>query len=101
ADILLSTSGFRNSRPAELTLNLRFLTIASENFNLAYPAAVDRRTANQILNTMESARNDYLRRASSASTLVSIPRVGIRVNESTGDFTARTGQPWWAAAATL
>jgi hypothetical protein len=22
------------------------------------------------------------------------------VNESTGDFTARTGQPWWAAAAT-
>jgi hypothetical protein len=50
---------------------------------------------------MESARNDYLRRASSASTLVSIPRVGIRVNESTGDFTARTGQPWWAAAATL
>ena len=24
----------------------------------------------------------------------------IRLNESTGDFTARTGQPWWAAAAT-
>src|SRR6185436_8018347 len=55
---------------------------------------------NQILSTMELTRNDYLRRASSASTLVSIPRVGIRVNESTGDFTARTGQPWWAAAAT-
>jgi hypothetical protein len=49
---------------------------------------------------MELTRNDYLRRASSASTLVSIPRVAIRVNESTGDFTARTGQPWWAAAAT-
>ena len=97
ADILLGASGFRNSRPAG---SLRFLTIASENFNLAYPAGVDQRTANQILSTMELTRNDYLRRASSASTLVSIPRVGIRVNESTGDFTARTGQPWWAAAAT-
>ena len=31
---------------------------------------------------------------------MNIPRVGIRLNESTGDFTSRTGQPWWAAAAT-
>jgi hypothetical protein len=31
---------------------------------------------------------------------VNIPRVAIRFNESTGDFTSRTGQPWWAAAAT-
>ncbi|HEU4873368.1 MAG TPA: SpoIID/LytB domain-containing protein, partial [Pyrinomonadaceae bacterium] len=97
ADILLGTFDYSNSRPPGLTNN--FLTIASENFNLAYPAGVDRRTINQILNTMESARNDYLRRASSASG-VNIPRVGIRLNESTGDFTSRTGQPWWAAAAT-
>jgi hypothetical protein len=61
-----------------------------------YPANVDRRTANQILNTLESARDDYLRRA----TIANIPRVAIRLNESTGDFTSRTGQPWWAAAAT-
>jgi stage II sporulation protein D len=97
ADILLSTFDYKNSRSPGLTNN--FLTIASENFNLAYPAGVDRRTINQILNTLELARNDYLRRASSAST-VNIPRVGIRLNESTGDFTSRTGQPWWAAAAT-
>jgi len=31
---------------------------------------------------------------------MSFPKVEIRLNESTGDFTARTGQPWWAAAAT-
>ena len=31
---------------------------------------------------------------------MNIPRVDIRLNESTGDFTSRTGQPWWAAAAT-
>lgn len=100
ADILLSTFRHRNSHPAGLTSGLRLLTLSSEHFNLSYPAGVDRRDANQILNTLESTRNDYLRRASSASTVVSIPRVGIRLNESTGDFTSRTGQPWWAAAAT-
>jgi hypothetical protein len=31
---------------------------------------------------------------------VNIPTLDIRLNESTGDFTSRTGQPWWAAAAT-
>ena len=100
ADILLSTSGLRNSLTAGLTTNFRFLTISSENFRLAYPADVDRRIINQILKTLESTRDDYLRRASSASIGVNIPRVDIRLNESTGDFTARTGQPWWAAAAT-
>jgi stage II sporulation protein D (peptidoglycan lytic transglycosylase) len=99
-DIFLSTFGHRNSGPAAFTSSLRFLTIASEHFNLAYPADVDRHTTNQILNTLELTRNDYLRRASSASTNVNIPRVSIRLNESTGDFTSRTGQPWWAAAAT-
>ena len=78
----------------------RFLTISSDNFRLAYPADVDRRIVNQILNTLESTRTDYLRRASSVSTAVNIPRLEIRLNESTGDFTSRTGQPWWAAAAT-
>jgi stage II sporulation protein D len=100
ADVFLSTFDYRDSHPAAPTSSLRLLTISSEHFNLSYPADVDRRTANQILNTLESARNDYLRRASSASTIVSIPRVGIRLNVSTGDFTSRTGQPWWAAAAT-
>ena len=100
ADILLSSFDFRNSRHAELTGTLRLLTIRSEHFDLAYPAGVDRRTANQILNMLELTRNDYLRRASAASAIVNIPRVSIRLNESTGDFTSRTGQPWWAAAAT-
>ena len=49
---------------------------------------------------MESTRDDFLRRASSASSRVSFPRVSIRLNASTGDFTSRTGQPPWAAAAT-
>jgi hypothetical protein len=77
----------------------RFLTISSEHFRVTYPADIDRRDANQVLNTLESARADYLRRASSAVS-VNIPTLDIRLNESTGDFTSRTGQPWWAAAAT-
>jgi hypothetical protein len=77
----------------------RFLTISSEHFRVTYPTDVDRRDANQVLNTLESARDDYLRRASSAVS-VNIPTLDIRLNESTGDFTSRTGQPWWAAAAT-
>jgi stage II sporulation protein D len=95
ADVLPGTG----TGPSITTTSLQLHTISSENFRLAYPADVDRRTANQILNTLESTRNDYLRRASS-STAVNIPRLEIRVNESTGDFTSRTGQPWWAAAAT-
>jgi stage II sporulation protein D len=96
ADILPGTFGDRDSHPAGLNSSLRLLTISSEHFNLSYPAGTDRRSVDQILNTLELTRNDYLRRAAIAN----IPRVGIRFNESTGDFTSRTGQPWWAAAAT-
>jgi len=67
---------------------------------VTYPADVDRRDANLVLNTLEAARNDFLHRASAASLSTDVPLLEIRVNASTGDFTSRTGQPWWAAAAT-
>ena len=100
ADLLPATLGPRYSHSAGRSSGSRFLSISSEHFRLTYPAVVNRRTANQILNTLELARQDYLRRASSASALASIPKLEIRLNESTGDFTSRTGQPWWAAGAT-
>src|SRR5207247_3882007 len=79
--------------------SLKVLT--SEHFRVTYPNGVDRRDADQVLSTLESARADYLHRANAASVSMSdIPTLEIRLNESTGDFTARTGQPWWAAAAT-
>jgi len=92
--------GHRYSVPMGLSANTRFLTISSDHFTVTYPADVDRRDADQVLKTLEDARNDYLHRASSSSISVSIPNLNIRLNESTGDFTSRTGQPWWAAAAT-
>jgi hypothetical protein len=78
----------------------KFITISNDHFTVTYPADVDRRDADQVLKTVESARSDYLHRALSAPFSVNIPNLDIRLNESTGDFTARTGQPWWAAAAT-
>jgi SpoIID/LytB domain protein len=78
----------------------RLLTISSEHFRVTYPAGVDRRDADSVLNTLEAARDDFLHRASAASVPANIPLLEIRLNESTGDFTSRTSQPWWAAAAT-
>ena len=75
----------------------RFVTISSEHFRVTYPADVDRRDANQVLTILENARANYLRRAGNPS---GPPMLEIRINESTGDFSGRTGQPWWAAAAT-
>jgi stage II sporulation protein D len=97
ADVLPGPSSYSDLSTGSTSFKL--LSISSEHFRLAYPADVDRRTVDQILNTLEATRNDYLRRASSTSP--NIPRLEIRLNESTGDFTSRTGQPWWAAAATM
>jgi SpoIID/LytB domain protein len=87
--------------PARVSAKQRFLTISSDHFRVTYPSDVDRRDADQVLQTLESARNDFLHRAAAASISISgLPTLEIRLNASTGDFTARTRQPWWAAAAT-
>lgn len=91
---------FARRDAAKPNTGARFLTISSDHFRVTYPADVDRRDADQVLNTLESARADYLRRASLASITPNLQTLDIRLNDSTGDFTARTGQPWWAAAAT-
>jgi SpoIID/LytB domain protein len=97
----LKGSSYKHFVPTGLGTAPRFLTISSEHFRVTYPADVDRRDANQVLSALESARTDFLGRASAASLSIGgLPTLEIRLNESTGDFTARTGQPWWAAAAT-
>lgn len=86
--------------PTGLKTSPRFLTISSEHFRVTYPAGVARRDADQVLTVLETARADFARRASAASIPTNIPTLEIRLNDSTGDFVGRTGQPWWAAAAT-
>src|SRR5204863_5520891 len=98
---LLRARTYKHFVPTGLRTNQRYLTISSEHFHVTYPLSINRRDADQVLNTLESARADYLHRANAASVSMSdIPTLEIHLNESTGDFTARTGQPWWAAAAT-
>jgi SpoIID/LytB domain protein len=98
ADLLLTAR--RNPRVAA-SPSPRVLVLSSEHFRVTYPADVERRDADQVLSTLESTRADFLRRANTASVSIGdLPSLEIRLNESTGDFTARTGQPWWAAAAT-
>jgi hypothetical protein len=98
----LRASSYKHFVPTGLNANPKLLTISSEHFRVTYPADVDRRDANQALTILETARTDFLRRANAASISVDgLPSLQIRLNESTGDFTARTGQPWWAAAATM
>lgn len=98
-DVLLENNFSTSPRPRVSTSG-RFVSIASEHFRVTYPADVDRRDADQVLSTLESARNDYQQRAATAGLSINLPTLEIRLNESTGDFTSRTGQPWWAAAAT-
>jgi len=109
SDVL--TNAFLHSFPASprprvpasgnTSQNTRFVTISSEHFRVTYPADNDRRDANRVLTILENARADYLRRASAASISISaLPFFEIRVNDSTGNFVGRTGQPPWAAAAT-
>jgi SpoIID/LytB domain protein len=91
---------YKHSVPTGLKPAPRFITISSEHFRVTYPADVPRREVDQVLNVLEAARADFARRASAASIPTNIPTLEIRLNDSTGDFVGRTGQPWWAAAAT-
>jgi SpoIID/LytB domain protein len=98
---VFSFLNYKYSVPTGLTQNARFVAISSEHFRVTYPADNDRRDANRVVTILENARADYLRRASAASISISgLPFLDIRVNDSTGTFTGRTGQPPWAAAAT-
>jgi hypothetical protein len=96
-----SQAPFYKYFPTGLKTNQRFLTISSEHFRVTYPSDLDRRDANQVLSTLEATRSNFINRANAASVSVGdLPSLEIRLNDSTGDFTARTCQPWWAAAAT-
>ncbi|MEO8434409.1 MAG: SpoIID/LytB domain-containing protein [Pyrinomonadaceae bacterium] len=76
------------------------VNLSSENFRVTYPSQLDRRDAEFVLKTLETDRADLLRRISSTSIVASFPTLEVHINNTTGDFVGRTGQPWWAAAAT-
>ena len=75
-------------------------SLRSEHFRISYPANVNRREVEQLLGLLQSNRQSLIARAAAAGMKVQIPSLEIFVNESTGNFVGRTGQPAWAAAAT-
>lgn len=85
--------------PANIPAGVR-QTLSSENFRLSYPAAVNRRDAEWLLGFLQSSRKNLIDRVVSAGLDARLPVLEIFVNDSTGDFVGRTGQPPWAAAAT-
>lgn len=82
------------SRAIPVTTNR---SMRSEHFRVKFPKRMDGDEIAALLNLLESARTQTIRRAGGN---VSLPLLEVVVNETTGDFTGRTGMPPWAAAAT-
>jgi len=82
------------------TFPLRRLTLSSEDFRISYPATIERREIEGLLTFLQSSRKSLLNRVASAGLKARLPALEIFINETTGDFVGRTGQPPWAAAAT-
>ncbi|HYL98491.1 MAG TPA: SpoIID/LytB domain-containing protein [Blastocatellia bacterium] len=75
--------------------------LSSEHFRLNFPAALDKSDAALVLDTLESARRDMLGRLSAASVQFDSDRpVDIFLYDTTQQFMAATGLPWWSAGVT-
>lgn len=71
-------------------------SLRSEHFRVTFPQKTDANEVQALLGFLESSRTQLLRR----SGVNDLPQLHVIVNETTGDFTGRTGMPPWAAAAT-
>jgi hypothetical protein len=76
------------------------LTLGGEGFRVTYPSNVNRRDAEDLMSLLQSARRQLIDRVSAAGMSLQFPALEIFLNDTTGNFVGRTGQPPWAAAAT-
>jgi len=86
------TSLGSRATPVSTTRSLR-----SEHFRVIFPKSLDSNEIAPLLSLLESTRAQFVRRAGGN---VAVSQLEVIVNETTGDFTGRTGMPAWAAAAT-
>lgn len=75
-------------------------TLSSEDFRISYPSTVSQRDVEELLSFLQSSRKSLIARVAAAGIIAQFPALEIFINETTGDFVGRTGQPAWAAAAT-
>jgi stage II sporulation protein D len=78
-------------------LNQQVRVLKSENFQVNFPKETTGNDARAVVSLLESTRTQLLRRAGGD---VQLPQIQVIFNETTGDFTGRTGMPAWAAGAT-
>jgi hypothetical protein len=76
-------------------------TLSSSKFRARYSARVERRDVESVLRTLEEVSVEVAHRTETASVRAQVPApLNVVIHDTTGDFVASTGQPWWAAAVT-
>jgi hypothetical protein len=98
--VLMASSLCLTASLSRADTRLQPRTLAAAHFRLTFPNTLRERDARRVLELLEGVRADLLRRSGNAGVSVPFPTIDLFLNESTGDFVGRTGQPWWAAAAT-
>ncbi len=78
----------------------RRLSLRNENLRINYPASIARREIEALLRFLQSSQTALTARIAGAGVAGQFPALEVFINETTGDFVGRTGQPPWAAAAT-
>ena len=76
------------------------LTLRNEGLRINYPNTISQREAEGLLSLLQTSQKSLLARVAAAGIAVQFPALEVFINETTGDFVGRTGQPAWAAAAT-
>jgi len=75
-------------------------SLSSEHFHISYPARIPRSEIEAAIRLLETARLDMFARTAPAALSLPDAPVDVVVHETTQDFTAATGQSWWAAGVT-
>jgi stage II sporulation protein D len=99
ADLLWSQTQAPNSQQRTSTGSQRRF-LSSSHFRVSYPAQTKLNDAEHLLQLLEASRTALLRRFSLPPN-AELPFIEVFVNQTTGDFVARTGLPWWAAAGSV
>jgi hypothetical protein len=77
------------------------LALSSEHFHINYPPSVARSEIESVLRTLEAAHEDmHLRLIAASLKLPGASRFDLVIHSATQNFTAATGQQWFAAGAT-
>ena len=75
-------------------------TITGENIRISYPQNLPERKVVAFMKLLEVQRESLQSHIASAGLSFQFPQLEIFLNDTTGNFVGRTGQPPWAAAAT-